>query len=338
MKRTTVLFALLLSLPLAAAEDVRPVIAEGVALYDQGKYDEAIAKYKQALALDPANETAVYELGLTYAAKNDIVSCISLFEPRAGKEGRLQTQILAILGNCYDIGGDAKKAIAAYRRGLRIDDSDPQLLYNLGVTLIAQGQLDEARTLLKKELTLRPDHPSGRYALANTFAMQSFRSAAVLEYLRFLALEPSGERAKDAATRMLGILTQGLEIQEKGNMKITIDPDARKEEGDYGTFEMSMAITGAARELPENAAASEFEKKRQHLSLTLSILAEGPPAGRDYTAKQNVPFFVSLAENNMLDAFSGLAISSLGIDGTEKWMKENEASLSALGEFLRSSR
>lgn len=51
------LLALLLSCSLnvafAQAPATRALVEEGVSLYDAGKYDEAVAKYQQALAAEP---------------------------------------------------------------------------------------------------------------------------------------------------------------------------------------------------------------------------------------------------------------------------------------------
>src|SRR5712671_3444911 len=43
-----------------------PVIREGIALYDQGKYDEAITRYQQVLKQNPDSTAAMYELAMTY--------------------------------------------------------------------------------------------------------------------------------------------------------------------------------------------------------------------------------------------------------------------------------
>src|SRR5436309_12213089 len=82
--------------------DSAQLTREGVALYDAGHLEEAIAKYRQALAADPKNATASYELGLTLAAKGDYAGCRTTIEPIVSIEGPLQVQALVMLGNCLD--------------------------------------------------------------------------------------------------------------------------------------------------------------------------------------------------------------------------------------------
>jgi tetratricopeptide (TPR) repeat protein len=131
------------------------------------------------------------------------------------------------LGNCYENGGDPERAIATYRRGLKVDRNDTQLLYNLAVTLVKRAELEEARKLLKQELALQPWHPS--------------------------------DRARDAATRALALLGAGVEVKDAKNVTINVDTKPRKEEGEYEAVGFMLAIAGAAQMLPEEAAKSEFE-------------------------------------------------------------------------------
>jgi tetratricopeptide (TPR) repeat protein len=225
--------------------DVARLVSEGTALYDAGQYDAAIAKYKAALAEDPSSDIATYELALAYQAKGDVAQCQALLEPRLRTKSRYQAAMHVILGNCYDGGGDPARAIATYRKGLKIDGNQGQLLYNLAVTLAGRGEYDEARKLLKKDLTLDPKHRSAHYLLGRVLEEQNFRVPATLSYLRFLSLEPSGDRAKEAATRAVTLLRAGIEVKDKETINITIDSHTRKEEGDYSAVEMMMALAGA---------------------------------------------------------------------------------------------
>ena len=318
--------ALLLLLAVPSYADVATLVKEGIALYDIGRFDAAIAKFKAALEEDPSSDLAAYELGLTYSAKGDNAQCIALLEARVARKGKYQAPMYAILGNCHDNGGDSDRAIAAYRKGLRINGDDTQLLFNLAVTLRGRGKYDEARKLLKKELTLRPDHPGGYYALALVFEAQNFRMPATLAYLRFLSLESEGERAKDAARRALALLGAGVEQKDDQNVTITIDAKPRKEEGDFAMVEMMMGIAGAALFLPEKKDLSEFEKRRAHVAGALAMIAEAHE-GRDFTSKQIVPYFRTLYDRKLLDVYAGVALRSLDLPGEAAWTEANRAAI-----------
>jgi tetratricopeptide (TPR) repeat protein len=49
----------------------------GVDLFGEGKHDEAIAEYQQALALDPKFSDAMHGLAQAYYAKNDFENAIT---------------------------------------------------------------------------------------------------------------------------------------------------------------------------------------------------------------------------------------------------------------------
>ena len=332
MMRNALLCCLLL-FAVSALGDVRQLVSEGIALYDAGKLDEALAKFSAALAEEPANALAAYELGLTQFAKGDAKACIAHMEPWAKKKNEHQAAMYAVLGNCHDVGGDPKRAVDAYRRGLKIKGDDPQLLYNLSVTLVRQGKHDEARKHLKKELALLPNHASGHYLLGRVFDEQQFRVPAILEYVRFLALAPADGRAKDVAGRLLQLAGGNVEKKSDGNVNITVSATTRKEEGEWAAREMMVALMGAARFLPPDekdppaAPLTEFEQAKTQLGLVLTVMAEGDVRGKDHTSLRNLPFLKTLAEKKQLDTFTGIALVSLGLPGTEAWVEANRGAV-----------
>ena len=83
------LFAALTTVSAFAQSKHAAEIHEGTALVDEGKLDEAIAKFQQILADDPADTTATYELGLAYAAKGDSKKCRTTLEPVGAAKGPL---------------------------------------------------------------------------------------------------------------------------------------------------------------------------------------------------------------------------------------------------------
>jgi tetratricopeptide (TPR) repeat protein len=332
MKTSLLAAFLLFTTPLLG--DVETLVREGIALYDSGKYDEAISKFSAALAEDPSSDLAAYELALTYSAKGDNAQCIALLEPRAKKKSRVQAPMHAILGNCLDHAGHPDRAVAVYRRGLKINPNDTQLLYNLAVTLVGRNDLDEARKLLKKELSITPHHQTGHYLLGQVFEAQGYRIQAALSYLRFLSFAPKGERAADAAHRAVALLGSGVEVKDKSNVTITIDSKPKKGEGDYGMVEMMMGIAGASRFLPENESKSTFESTREHVRMALAMIAEAPPKGNDHTSTVNVAFFRTLYDRKLLDAYATIAVMPMGLAGTNEWIEAHRTEIDAYVAFM----
>jgi tetratricopeptide (TPR) repeat protein len=339
MRKWIAIAALLVlaALPLLAAESDQR-IQQAIALHDAGRYDEAIAIYKSVLADEPSNASAVYELALTYHAKQDFASCRALLEPRINQPTRTPASLYVVLGNCLDGAGESDKAIATYRKGLKLAPDDDQLLYNLGISLSSRGLNNEARELLKREVRLRPAHASGHLLLAKIFADQNFRAAAVAEYLRFLVLEPDTARSKPAAQTLLQLLNQGVEQKDAKKINVNIDPDSPKGEGDFSTFEMSMAIVSAGRFTEEDSKKSEFERTRSQVAATISILTELPATENNHTANVNVPFFAKLAEEKLVDALAGLALSSLRLEGFDEWLKANRNEVVAVVTMARGAK
>src|SRR5262245_42790722 len=72
--------------PAVLTRNQKALLSQGIALHEDGKYDDAIAKYKQILDESPDEITAIYETAFAYAAKRDCETAISF--ARRGAEYR----------------------------------------------------------------------------------------------------------------------------------------------------------------------------------------------------------------------------------------------------------
>jgi tetratricopeptide (TPR) repeat protein len=298
-------------------------VREAISLIDSRRFDEAITKLNAVLAREPENEVARYELGLAYAGKGNNEQCLATLQPVAQKAGQLQAGALAMMGNCYDGLGQRDKAVEAYRLGLKISPDESALLYNLAVTLGQTGKLDEALPLVKNNVRKNPWHISSHALLAEIFELQGFRVPAAFSFLRFLALEPTSPRSADAAKRLRGLMSLGVETTKKG-ANITIDPNSRKEEGDFTSMELMLAMVAASETLEKKRGQSEFERAQGSLVTAIRIFLESREKEQtDFTSTVQGPFFNALDQEKLLETFAGLALSSLQLRGTEPWMKKN---------------
>lgn len=339
MLRISITLALLLGAFASVADEthakaINNAINNATVLVDQGRIDEAITILKNVVAADPADTTAVYELGLAYAAKGDNMNCRATLEPLADKATANHPRVLSVLGSCLDQLGESKMAIAMYRRGLKEAPDEAGLLFNLAVTLIQHGQTDEGRELLKHDVEKNPAHASAHLALGQVFETQGFYIPAMMSYLHFLAVEPASDRALAAARHLSKLLDRGFAETNQG-ANITIDPNERKEEGDYGAMQMMISIAHAASAI-DKKKQTKMEKASGQLSDFIAMFVESGGEGHDdFTSRVQTPFFASMNKANLVGVFSGVALSLLELPGTEEWSRAHDKEFHAYLEWIQ---
>jgi tetratricopeptide (TPR) repeat protein len=102
-----------------AATDYRRLLAAGERKYDAGRYVEAIADYRRALAV---RATAPAHVGLARALYDANRSEEALVElERAIQEDGRYAAAWLLLGEIHQAGGSARQARAAYQRFLQLE-------------------------------------------------------------------------------------------------------------------------------------------------------------------------------------------------------------------------
>ena len=165
-------------------------VVNGLALFKQGKLDEAIAHYQQALEIDPGCAEAHHNLG-----------------------GALREQ------------GKLGEAIAHYRQALEIDPKHAQSHYNLGSALEAAGRTDEAITHYQEALRLKPDYADVHNNLGSVLLAAGKTGQALEHYEQALRLEPDSAKAHNNLGLALGTAGRTGEAIEHLNQALRSRPD-----------------------------------------------------------------------------------------------------------------
>src|SRR6516164_8071911 len=121
----------------------------------QGKFDEAVAAYRQAIGIRP---------DLAEAYSN--------------------------LGNALFAQGKLDEAVAAYRRAIGIKPDLAEAHSNLGGGLAAQGKLDEAVAAYRRAIGIRPDFAEAHSNLGNALFGQHKLEEAVAAYRQAISIKP----------------------------------------------------------------------------------------------------------------------------------------------------
>lgn len=95
----------------------------GLACYKQGKYEHACISYQEALILDPKNPERAAALGRSCIAARRYRDATEFLEKACERLSR-DTELLHLLGDCYEKLGDLKAAEDAYERIHRLQPYD----------------------------------------------------------------------------------------------------------------------------------------------------------------------------------------------------------------------
>jgi predicted O-linked N-acetylglucosamine transferase (SPINDLY family) len=144
----------------AANAVVEALIASGQRLEDDGHPAEALAKYREALALTPNSARAYLNLG-----------------------------------NAQKLLNDAPGALASYRRAVEIDPENGSAQMNLGNSLLVAKMLPLAEQCYRAALRLRPDWAEALVALGCVLEESGSVEEAAAAYRRALAIDPGHEGA-----------------------------------------------------------------------------------------------------------------------------------------------
>lgn len=186
----------------------------------------------------------------------------------------------------------------------------------------------------------------GILLLGRIFETEGFRVPALYSYMRFLAFEPSSPRSAGVATRAAE--PDGDHPREQKTLKGTIDfaSESRKEEGDLRGEENLVWAVSHRIEMDSpllnpfhGRGGTDFEKAVYVLSeliLTEQVSKKPMSDMPNFTFTVHRPFFMALEKQNLVVPYAGLALSSLGLKGTEEWKKKNAKKVDRYRAWMQS--
>jgi tetratricopeptide (TPR) repeat protein len=175
----------------------------GYALTTQGKLDEAIAHYSEALRINPAYAEAHNNLGNALTTQGKLDEAIAHYS-EALRINPNSAQAHNNLGNALARQGKLDEAIAHYSEALRIYPADAEAHNNLGYALTTQGKLDEAIAHYSEALRIRPNFLEAHNNLGLALTTQGKLDEAIAQYYEALRIAPSAEVHYNLATALAG--------------------------------------------------------------------------------------------------------------------------------------
>jgi tetratricopeptide (TPR) repeat protein len=182
----------------------------GGALQVQGRFEEAIDLCLEAIRIDPDDPRAFNNLGAALLSRGHVDEAIvhlrHAIELRPGFASAHGN-----LGLCLRAQGDLDRALNHFRRAVELQPEDAMLQANLGTGLYDLGEYRPAAEHLRRAVELRPGNADMQYSLGLILQADGDLETAVSQYRRTLELNPD----RPGARARLGASLSGLGRHEE---------------------------------------------------------------------------------------------------------------------------
>jgi protein O-GlcNAc transferase len=292
-------------------QDATRLIDEGHALEAEGRLDEAMQRYLDAIRLAPNPARAHLNRGNILLLKGDLQGALDAFRTaikhKPDYAGAYYNIGNALLGN-----KQLSEAVASYRRALEIQPDYAEVHCSLGVALKELGQLDGAIESFQRALGINPDLVEARtnlgnvlqdlYSQGNVLLCNRRFDAAVTNFRQALLIEPNVAEVHYNLGHALQELGQFEAAVESFRRTLEIEPDNA-----YAYFGQGLAQHGHGQYV--SAAASyrralevkpDFAEAHSNLGLVLQDLGQLEHALKSYRRALEIKPDFTDAQSNLL--------------------------------------
>ena len=233
-------------------------VNEGFILHHDGRDEEAIRNYEEAIRLDPEDAQAEEELATIHLGQNrsreaaeHFSRAISHYE-RALEIDPSRIETRRSLAKTLANSGRRGEAIREYERILKERPDDAETENNLGKALAEEGRTAEAIGHIKKALALSPDFAEAENSLGMALLSQGRQDEGMRHLERAIRLEPRLAEAQNNLGLALVRAGRPLDAIPHIRTALELQPGLHQAENNLG---YALAAAGRSQE-----AVSHFEK------------------------------------------------------------------------------
>ncbi|PJJ83487.1 tetratricopeptide repeat protein [Mucilaginibacter auburnensis] len=307
------------------------LLNEGLELQKASKHTQAIEKFKAALASEPDNAAANYQLAFSLVAEKKGAEAIPFAEKAISTPSTFTAPAYSLLGGIYDASGQAQKAVAAYNAGIKLTPADQNMWFNLGLAYFRNKQYVEAEKAAIEAIKLDVKHANSQRLYALVAFHQNKRLNALIGLCSFLLTDPNSNRAEEAYTNIQSILKGGV---LKGADTKNLSPPEAKEANTFNTI-IANAINAPSAKRLQGVALTEYQLKS---IFTQAGQAVNKKTGKTFFDTFFVMPFYQLAQAGHTEALAQLINKSADGAAYEKWIGSNPEKKIALDNWIKATR
>ncbi len=162
--------------------------AQGNAFFAEGRLAEAASSFHQAIAANPRNAAAHFNLGLVLREQGQLDDAVQSLTQAFSLQPAM-ADALHLAGGIRQQQGDADAAIALFREAIKADPALGAVYGDLCLALFQRGLVQDATAVVKAGLLRHPQLPELHSYEGNLFMHNKLAAEAVQSYQRALALQ-----------------------------------------------------------------------------------------------------------------------------------------------------
>jgi len=302
------------------------LVKQGVELGHKKKYDDAIAKFNEALKLNPNNQMANYELAYNLFVSGKEKEALPYLE-KVVKLNPAAGGAFDMLGSIYDNDKQPEKAIDYYLRGIKGNPEYQRLYFNIAVTYYKTRKYAEAEQYAIDAIKLDPKHSGSQRVYASATYREGKRGCSLLGWCSFLLLEPQPTHSAEAYRYIKNIINYGIKKTDEKKINVSVNPDRAS------NLVIPLTVITATEGKKNLSPVDSLQ-----LQLTALFKASRAfAADKEPTIIQHYfsDFFEKLGNSDNMPAFTRLVSMSAYRDENLQWFKDNPGKLEALDAWIR---
>ena len=179
---------------LVLSDELKAALNEGNKLFNEGKYEEAIAAFEKILSGYPDAFIVNKNIGNSYFQMEKYDKAEEYYLKVLEKDPQ-NSEAMLLIGNCYTNRGDNAKALEWYNKIEFEKIKEPTVLYNIGTTFYNLSKFDEALKYYKKAVELKEDFLEALYQLGLTYLNLQNNQESLNTFEKYLKYDPNSEKA-----------------------------------------------------------------------------------------------------------------------------------------------
>ena len=277
------------------------VLGQGIDYFQDGDYENAAKRFRQAAALSPQSDNAFSaynylgqaynEMGETDKAVKAYKEAIQAFSTTYNGDDTFYVA----LGDLYFQEGNTEDAIEAYKNAVRVDPNNEASRYSLAQSYLNSGDLDKAYEHFSEVVRINPKDAAGYYGLGEVARAEGSLNEAVTLFKKSISTNSDFE----LAYRDLGYAYADLGEFDRANEQLSV---LETNNSDYASDLESYITEATAPEILGAYSTSGFPTAlgpKTQVSMLSSKLSE---ANKSKLFSMTVSFSKEMDASSVIDS------------------------------------